>query len=244
MVEAEAAVETVEAEAAVETVEPEAAVERVNPWSNTDGAWVTGVAAASAEEAGSSTEPIEAGDQGWDSDDVPADAGTSDPVDRDAIMAALEAAAAAVIATGPTAELATEPAAELADQATAAAAVPESAAGFDAQSFSDRLARLLPGNGSAGGADEGEPSSTQVVVTGLVSVAGIASFKRHLGRLAGVQAVGVASGPEGEFVFHVTHRPDVSFRDVIPSMPGFAARVSGTADGVVIVTARDPEAEG
>jgi hypothetical protein len=27
-------------------------------------------------------------------------------------------------------------------------------------------------------------------------------------------------------------------------MPGFAARVTGTGDGVVSVTARDPEAEG
>ena len=51
-------------------------------------------------------------------------------------------------------------------------------------------------------------------------------------------------GPAGEFVFNVTHRPDVSFRDAIPTMPGFAARVTSTADGVVHVTARDPEAEG
>jgi hypothetical protein len=93
-------------------------------------------------------------------------------------------------------------------------------------------------------ADGGEPRTTQVVVTGLVSVASIASFKRHLGRLAGVQAVGVASGPGGEFVFHVTHSPDVSFREVIPSMPGFGARVTGSGDGVVSVAARDPEAEG
>ena len=87
-------------------------------------------------------------------------------------------------------------------------------------------------------------ATTQVVVVGLVSVASIASFKRHLGRLPGVQAVAVASGPEGEFVFNVTHRADVSFRDAIPTMPGFAARVTGSGDGVVNVTARDPEAEG
>ena len=53
----------------------------------------------------------------------------------------------------------------------------------------------------------------------------------------------MASGPEGEFVFNVTHRPDVSFRDAIPTMPGFAARVTGTADGMINVTARDPESE-
>ena len=77
-----------------------------------------------------------------------------------------------------------------------------------------------------------------------MSVASIASFKRHLGRLQGVTAVAVASGPEGEFVFNVTHRADISFRDAIPTMPGFAARVTGSGDGIVNVTARDPEAEG
>jgi hypothetical protein len=116
------------------------------------------------------------------------------------------------------------------------------AGGFETQSFTDRLASLLSSH--ADSSDDAEPRTTQVVVTGLVSVASIASFKRHLGRLAGVLTVGVASGPSGEFVFNVTHRPDVSFKDVIPSMPGFAARVTGTGDGVVSVTARDPEAEG
>ena len=65
-----------------------------------------------------------------------------------------------------------------------------------------------------------------------------------LGRLAGVTAVAVASGPDGEFIFNVTHRPDVSFRDAIPTMPGFAARVVASGDGAVSVTAHDPEAEG
>jgi len=185
-----------------------------------------------------------------------------DPVDRGSIMAALEAAAEAVVAA--------EAAAESADQAEAAADVAETAAeflkgrasaddesdpeanaalsarvdagGFETESYADRLASLLPGH--AEGAADGEPRVTQVVVTGLVSVASIASFKRHLGRLHGVTAVAVASGPDGEFVFNVTHRPDVSFRDGIPTMPGFAARVTASGDGVVNVTARDPETEG
>jgi hypothetical protein len=109
-------------------------------------------------------------------------------------------------------------------------------------SFTDRLAALLPGRGAA--TPEGELQVTQVIVSGLVSVASIASFKRHLGRLAGISGVTVSSGPDGEFVFNVTHRPDVSFRDALPTMPGFAARVTSIGDGVVQVTARDPEAEG
>lgn len=184
-----------------------------------------------------------------------------DPVDRGAIMAALEAAAEAVVAA--------EAAAESADQAEAAADVAETAAellvgrtagdeeydpeaaaamaarvdagGYDTESFTDRLASLLPGHDDAVG---DEIRTTQVVVSGLVSVASIASFKRHLGRLPGVQTVAVASGPEGEFVFNVTHRADLSFRDTIPTMPGFAARVTNAGDGVVNVAARDPEAEG
>ncbi|HEV7811170.1 MAG TPA: hypothetical protein VGO64_11255, partial [Candidatus Limnocylindrales bacterium] len=88
-----------------------------------------------------------------------------------------------------------------------------------------------------------ETASTQVVVVGLVSVASIASFKRHLGRLAGVQSVGVSSGPEGEFIFAVTHEPNAVLRDAIPSLPTFQARVANVSDGVINVTAHDPEAD-
>ena len=239
--------------------------ERANPWGVVESPWTAGAAARAARAAESRDE---AGDEhdvprwatGETPDGFPAVAEGGEPVDRGAIMAALEAAAEAVVAA--------ESAAESANQAEAAADVAETAAellsgrasedesaeahamlnarvdagGFETQSFTDRLASLLSSH--ADSSDDAEPRTTQVVVTGLVSVASIASFKRHLGRLAGVLTVGVASGPSGEFVFNVTHRPDVSFKDVIPSMPGFAARVTGTGDGVVSVTARDPEAEG
>jgi len=104
-----------------------------------------------------------------------------------------------------------------------------------------RLAGLVPGKG--GKAAGAETKSTQVVVVGLVSVASIASFKRHLGRLPGVQSVGVSSGPDGEFLFAVTHAADASLRDLIPGLPSFQARVTGTSDGVLNVTAHDPEAD-
>jgi hypothetical protein len=115
-------------------------------------------------------------------------------------------------------------------------------AGGVEESYTDRLAKLLPAHPDAAGGTE--PRTTALVVSGLVSVASIASFKRHLSRIHGVQGVTVASGPDGEFVFNVNHLPDVSFRDAVPTMPGFAARVTSTADGTVHVTARDPEAEG
>ncbi|HSL34718.1 MAG TPA: hypothetical protein VK871_13765 [Candidatus Limnocylindrales bacterium] len=105
-----------------------------------------------------------------------------------------------------------------------------------------RLADLLPG--SQGGKDGAQESATtHVVVVGLVSVASIASFKRHLGRLTGVQSVGVSSGPDGEFVFAVHHAPEVVLRDAIPSMPSFQARVTGSGDGTLNVTAHDPESD-
>jgi len=103
-----------------------------------------------------------------------------------------------------------------------------------------RLAGLVPGRNNG---KSGESGTTQVVVVGLVSVASIASFKRHLGRVAGVQSVGVSSGPDGEFVFAVNHGPDVVLRDAIPGLPSFQARVTGASDGVVHVTAHDPEAD-
>lgn len=108
----------------------------------------------------------------------------------------------------------------------------------------DALAARLAGLGNAKGKDGADgATSTQVVVVGLVSVASIASFKRHLGRLAGVTSVGVSSGPDGEFVFAVNHGSDVVLRDLVPSLPSFQARVTGSTDGVVHVTAHDPESD-
>ena len=104
-----------------------------------------------------------------------------------------------------------------------------------------RLAGLVPNRGSKAGSGDG--GATQVIVVGLVSVASIASFKRHLGRLPGVQSVGVSSGPDGEFVFAVSHTADVVLREAIPSLPSFQARVTGSSDGVVHVTAHDPESD-
>jgi hypothetical protein len=101
-----------------------------------------------------------------------------------------------------------------------------------------RLSGLVPGDAPAADA---ATVTTQVIVTGLVSVASIASFKRHMGRLAGVGHVGVSSGPDTEFVFTVAHEPATALRDLIPTLPGFAARVVGSEDGVIHVSAQDPQ---
>jgi hypothetical protein len=133
-------------------------------------------------------------------------------------------------------------------EAEAAAAADEEIPTIDDDALAARLAGLVPPSGSTQPTPRPvapkAAATSQVVVTGLVSVASIASFKRHLGRVAGVQSVGVSSGPDGEFVFKVAHGADVNLPDAIPTLPGFEARVTGTGDGVVNVSARDPESEG
>jgi hypothetical protein len=44
-------------------------------------------------------------------------------------------------------------------------------------------------------------------------------------------------------VFAVHHSADVVLRDAIPSLPSFQARVTNAADGVLNVTAHDPESD-
>ena len=111
---------------------------------------------------------------------------------------------------------------------------------IDAMSEATITARLgdISSNGRAA-----PESTTSVVVIGLVSVASVAAFKRTLGKVTGVRSVGVSSGPEGEFVFKTAHDADVALKDVIPTLPGFGARVVAAGDGVVNVSARDPESE-
>jgi len=131
-----------------------------------------------------------------------------------------------------------------ADAAEAAAAEISEIPELDGDDLAARLAgRVLdsePGD-SAAERPTTPMSTTQVAVAGLVSVASIASFKRYLGRLAGVQHVSVSSGPDGEFLFAVQHEATLSLRDVIPTLPGFGARVTADGDGVITVTAHDPE---
>jgi hypothetical protein len=155
-------------------------------------------------------------------------------------FAAAEAEAAAAAATGEAAEEG------------------ENADGDDIPVMADdalaaRLAGLIPvrpeGEGPADGlghaSETKEPAKrTQLVVVGLVSVASIASFKRHLGRVEGVSSVGVSSGPDGEFLFTVGHQESVSLRDAVQGLPGFQARITNEGEGVLNVSAHDPESDG
>ena len=250
------------AEATVTTdaeAEPESRRPAFDPW-GADESWVKGTGSTDVAEA--STEPAVNEVDPWG----PATHAGSDAADtdREAMISALEATAEAMATDEPAADpdaadydaSMAEAEAEAGilgvDDADAAIAARLEAAGAKAddaesetgeldQSLVDRLASLIPGGEEV---DESTLHETQVAVTGLVSVASIASFKRHLSRTPGVQRVTVSSGPKGEFVFAITHRDDVALRDTIPTMPGFAARVTDEDDSVINVVARDPESEG
>ena len=129
-------------------------------------------------------------------------------------------------------------------EADAADAAASEMSDLDEENLAARLAGLVLSStfsAPAGASPTAAMVTTQVVVTGLVSVASIASFKRHLGRQGGVRHVGVSSGPDGEFLFSVQHEAEVLLRDLIPTLPGFQARVTGGGDGIVTASARDPE---
>ena len=128
-----------------------------------------------------------------------------------------------------------------------AAAFPAETANLDEEIptiAEDALAARLAGLVAEDHATSTDAVSTRVVVTGLVSVASIAGFKRSLSRVTGVRSVGVSSGPDGEFVFAVTHDADLVLADAITTLPGFGARVTNEAPGELTVAARDPETEG
>jgi hypothetical protein len=154
--------------------------------------------------------------------------------DTDGLSAWGDPRLAAIGADGEPGEAAASPES---GEAEAGPDVPE----MDDETLAARLAGILPDE-QAATPEAAEPVSTQVKVIGLVSVAAIAGFKRSLSRLEGVTSVGVSSGPDGHFLFAVVHVPTVVLRDVIPTFPGFEARVTGGGDGALEVTARDPEA--
>jgi hypothetical protein len=93
-----------------------------------------------------------------------------------------------------------------------------------------------------GGRHAGDRVTTRVVVLGLVSVASIATFKRTLGRVSGVSAIGVASGPDGEFVFTVSHDSGLALGEAIGALPGFDARITAETPDGLEVAAHDPDA--
>lgn len=87
-------------------------------------------------------------------------------------------------------------------------------------------------------------TSTRVAVTGLISVASIANFKRSLARVSGVWSIAVSSGPDGEFIFTVGHDAGFALGKEIVAMSGFESKITGESDGEIQVSATDRDAAG
>jgi len=210
-------------------------------------------AEAAAERAEAAAETTEHHGPGGADDGSQPEANATDAASVDAIAAGTDAPTGSADAVEGKDGDAQNPSLEL-DDFDAAEAEAEAAADqaeiptIDDEALSARIDGLMPartaGTKAAPARPDGETGTTQVVVVGLVSVASIASFKRHLGRIDHVTSVGVSSGPDGEFVFSVVHTGDVSIREVVATLPGFQARVTNAGDGIVNVTAHDPESEG
>jgi pilus assembly protein FimV len=190
-----------------------------------------------APEATSETEAPEAAAETADAPEATAETSTEDaPIDENDPRIAMLGMSPDFAAAEAEAEMS---AAESDAGADAAEDVNQEIPTIAEEVVAARLAGLVPPS------DAGEPServATKVVVSGLVSVASIAAFKRGVARTPGVASVGVTSGPDGEFVFMVSHNPSVDLKDVIPGLPGFNARVTGDSEDGFVVTARDPEA--
>jgi hypothetical protein len=187
-----------------------------------------------AAEAAAANEAVEA--TGWS--DSPAEAPTEVPDGEDGAPVD-ESDDPRLAMLGLSGDALAEPTTDSPDQ-PAFEAPGEEIATFSDDALAARLAGLVPAEGEV---PQTDLQTTRVVVTGLVSVASIASFKRHLGKLEGVANVGVSSGPDGEFVFAVSHSPAVDLPQAVPAMPGFAAQITSVTDDTVSVAARDPETE-
>jgi hypothetical protein len=89
---------------------------------------------------------------------------------------------------------------------------------------------------------DAELASSKVIVSGLVSVANIANFKRSLSRTSGISTIAVASGPEGDFIFTVGHTLGTALTAAVQALPGFEIDVTGETDDAIHVAAQDRDA--
>lgn len=85
-------------------------------------------------------------------------------------------------------------------------------------------------------------TSTRVTVAGLISVASIANFKRSLARIPGVWSIGVSSGPEGDFVFTVSHNGSLALAGEIERMSAFESQITSESEGEIQVSTHDRDA--
>jgi hypothetical protein len=83
---------------------------------------------------------------------------------------------------------------------------------------------------------------TQVIASGLVGVAAIASFKAALLRSPGVSAVSVNAGSDGDVLYSVTHAGDTDVRDALRQMETFQTRLIADDGATVVVVVHEAAA--
>jgi hypothetical protein len=242
------------AEPAAETGTADATVADAETTETGDTTAETGEASAEATEGSAGSMPAEGeaaqfGETGTTTDATEGEASTeaaaAEGETGDAPAAEGETAAEAQAETGESTDA--QPAPDFAAAEAEAAAM---SGGLDADDGLSMLAaaRLealaeMPLPEPTGESQAGDRVTTRVVVRGLVSVASIATFKRSLGRVAGVSAIGVASGPDGEFVFTVSHDSGLNLGESITGLPGFEARIGAETPGGLEVSAHDPDGD-
>jgi hypothetical protein len=117
------------------------------------------------------------------------------------------------------------------------------AAAAEAEALAE-LPGAQDGTRAGAGVDQAVPASgvgrSELLVTGLGSVAGIAGFKRELSRLPGVRSVGVSAGEGGEIVFTVSHDPDLQLAAAVSGIESLGAQVTGGRGSSLLVTAKEP----
>ena len=111
------------------------------------------------------------------------------------------------------------------------------------QVLASRLAELdatLSDEAAAPVAPAGEPTTTEIVVSGLGSFGAITGFRQALSGVDGIDGVALSLGQTGEFIFRATHATGFDVAAAIASLEGDGAKVESRPDGGLHVTLDRP----
>jgi hypothetical protein len=93
-----------------------------------------------------------------------------------------------------------------------------------------------PAEAAATAAPTGEPTTTEIVVSGLGSFGAITGFRQSLAGVSGVEGVALSLGQTGEFIFRATHRTGFDLAAAITGLEGDSATIETRPDGNLHVT--------
>jgi hypothetical protein len=77
----------------------------------------------------------------------------------------------------------------------------------------------------------GEPTTTEIVVSGLGSFGAITGFRQSLSGVDGIESVALSLGQTGEFVFRATHTPGFDLKAAITALEGDGAKIEARPEG-------------